>query len=199
MSGYDSAVIGLEIIEHPDLLDLPRTVRLVFIEALVWSRAHLTNGAISRTALRRLTDEEDPERAARQLVKVKRWRTTPNGWQIIGFGDELGQDSAEKVRQRRADNAERMRDFRARKRASNAARNAARAPTDRPTDLPNDSVGSREEDGSASGQEPGPAVREGDSVECRDYLRHQSSHVFMEGRGFVCLACDAQAREAVPA
>lgn len=71
--------------DDPGLLTLSRTVRLVHIEAIVWSCRHLTDGHIPRHALRRLTDEPDAEAAAAELVTAGIWAETATGWQIVNF------------------------------------------------------------------------------------------------------------------
>src|SRR5512142_634797 len=101
MSSYDAAIIDTEILEHPDLLDLPRGARLLNIEAIVWSRLHHTDGRIPRQALRKLTDEPDPVAAARLLTSAGRWVMTDIGWMIVDFLEK--QWSAEKVRAKRED------------------------------------------------------------------------------------------------
>jgi hypothetical protein len=59
-SSYESALVDVAMIEDPRLLTLPRGVRLLYLEALVWSKAHLTDGFIPALALGRLTDQLDP-------------------------------------------------------------------------------------------------------------------------------------------
>jgi hypothetical protein len=99
MSSYDAAIIDTEIIEHPDLIALPRNVRLVHIEALVWSKLHHTDGSIPALSLRRLTDEPEYMEAARLLVDAGLWRSSATGWSIVGFLDK--QWSAERVKHKR--------------------------------------------------------------------------------------------------
>lgn len=104
-SAYDSAVVDTALIEDERLLTLPRGVRLLHLEALVWSKARLTDGEIPRGALRRMTDEDDPETAADQLVASGMWEATPKGWTI----DYRGQMDRERV-ERRIESARKARD-----------------------------------------------------------------------------------------
>jgi hypothetical protein len=74
--------------DDPVLLKLPRGVRLLHIEALVWCNGHGTDGRVTLVALRRITDEPDPELAAKELVEAGKWSTTEDGWEIVGFLDD---------------------------------------------------------------------------------------------------------------
>jgi hypothetical protein len=105
MSFLFAALVDTAITEDPRLVLLPRGVRYAHIEAIVWCRLHLTDGAIPRHMLRRLSDEPDTDEAARQLVDSGLWETTKTGWQIVGFTDT--QMSAERVRGRQAKASER--------------------------------------------------------------------------------------------
>ena len=101
MSSYDAALVSTAMIEHPDLLELPRGVRYLYVEALIWSRLHHTDGAIPRHMPRHFSDEPDPDAAAAALVEAGRWAATTSGWTIVGFEDT--QMTAERVAKRRAD------------------------------------------------------------------------------------------------
>jgi hypothetical protein len=98
-SSYDAALVDVAMIEDHRLLTLPRGVRLLHLEALVWSKAHLTDGYIPAAALNRLTDEPDAHLAAKQLARVGMWDMTDAGWRIRDFLDT--QMSAERVRAKR--------------------------------------------------------------------------------------------------
>ena len=84
-SSYDSAVVDTAMIEDARLLVLPRGVRLLYFEALVWAKLRRTDGLIPRAALPRMTDEPDPADAADRLVQVGLWEAVPGGWQIVNF------------------------------------------------------------------------------------------------------------------
>lgn len=96
MSRLDKALIGFDSLEDPRLLDLDRGVRLLHIEALVWSARHRTDGVITRGGLRWLTDEADAALAAAQLVSAGLWTSTDDGWQIVDYTREQisAQDAA---------------------------------------------------------------------------------------------------------
>jgi hypothetical protein len=168
MSGYDSALIGLEISEHPVLLALPRGIRLLALEAWIWSCARHTDGMIPAAALPRLTDEPDPEKAAAELVRVHQWEMTAEGWRIVGFLDH--QDSAEDVRKKREQQREYSKRYRdkvaaraagedSRRPSRKDSRQAART-TDRTTDRREE--GSKEEwlggDRAGDGASPPPPL-----------------------------------------
>jgi hypothetical protein len=123
-SSYDSALVDVAMIEDPKMLTLARGIRFLHLEALVWCKAHLTDGFIPAAALNRLTDEPDPQEAAKELVKVGLWNLTAEGWTIIGFTDT--QMSAQRVREKRQASRERYdkwQQSQSPKRVSNAAAN----------------------------------------------------------------------------
>ena len=95
-SSYDSALIDTALIEDPRLLVLPRGVRLVHLEAMVWAKLRRTDGFLPVGSLTRMTDEPEPQRAAELLVKSTLWEAIDGGWQIAGFTDS--QMSAERVK-----------------------------------------------------------------------------------------------------
>ena len=77
--------VGEEFLGDPVLLGLPRGVRLLSVEALVWSNQQGTDGRIPRHMLPHLTDEPDAEVGASQLVVVGKWAATEAGWEIVRF------------------------------------------------------------------------------------------------------------------
>jgi hypothetical protein len=104
-SSYDSALVDVAMIEDPRLLALERGARLLHLEALVWSKAHLTDGFIPARAIARLTDEPDPRQAAGALVDAGLWTMTDAGWRLIDFLET--QMSAARVRAKRQSSRER--------------------------------------------------------------------------------------------
>jgi hypothetical protein len=94
-------------LDAPRFVTLPRGVRLMHVEALVWCNRFGTDGAIPRHALRRLTDEDDVDLAAKLLVDVEAWAVTDEGWQIVDF--LRNQRSAEDVERTAALNRARQR------------------------------------------------------------------------------------------
>lgn len=95
------------ITDNPRLLALPRGVRLVHIEGIVWSCRHETDGRIPRHVLRKVTDEPDPEDAATTLVDAGLWKVVDDGWEIVGFLED--QRSSEDIAKTRAAALERQR------------------------------------------------------------------------------------------
>ena len=153
-SSYDSALVDVAMIEDPRLLKLPRGVRLLHLEALVWCKAHLTDGFIPAGALHRLTDEPDADKAARELVKVNLWSLTAEGWTIVGFTDT--QMSAQRVREKRQASRERYDKWQqshSPKRVSNAAANDPARPAP-----PARKGGGQVGGGNGAGPEPAPAA-----------------------------------------
>jgi hypothetical protein len=113
--------VGDDWCDRPDLLAVSRSTRLLALEALVWSNRHLVDGMVPRTALRRLTDHEDPIAAAAELVAAGVWAETDGGWQI----DVSDQATAADVRHQQALRRERQARWLAGKR--NASRDASSA------------------------------------------------------------------------
>jgi hypothetical protein len=118
------------MIEDPRLVVLPRGIRLLAIEALVWSKLHQTDGYLPRAAVVRMTDEPEPLQAAEQLEEAGIWEPAEGGgWQIVGFTDT--QMSAARVRQKRDGAKVRYDEWLARedaKRVGNAVGNGAAPP-----------------------------------------------------------------------
>ena len=47
--------------DHPDIIAVSRSARLLHLEALLWSLAQNQDGAIPARALGRITDADDPQ------------------------------------------------------------------------------------------------------------------------------------------
>lgn len=111
--------------DNPGLLQLERGVRLLFVEGLVWSNRHSTDGDLPRFALAKITDEPDAELAAKRLVEAHLWADTADGWRIVDFLEQ--QPSRAAVEKERKLKAERQRRWRESKGAStDASRNGLR-------------------------------------------------------------------------
>ena len=92
--------VGGDDLDAPDFVTLPRGVRLMHLEALVWCNRFGTDGKIPTHALRRLTDEDDIHLAAKMLTDIDLWRQVEDGWQIVDF--LTNQPSADDVARTRA-------------------------------------------------------------------------------------------------
>ena len=79
------AKLSDDFCDHPILLGLPRGVRLLHVEATVWSCKHETDGAIPSAAPPRFTDEPDVDIAVAALVEVGLWEVAERGWQLVDF------------------------------------------------------------------------------------------------------------------
>lgn len=77
--------IGDGFIDEPSILVLSRDARLLYIECLVWSNRHGTDGAIPSYVLRRITDADDPMSCVRALVDAGKWVETDDGWETVDF------------------------------------------------------------------------------------------------------------------
>jgi hypothetical protein len=92
--------------DDPTLLALPRGVRLLHVEATVWSCKHETDGVIPRHVLTRITDEPEPEQAAGHLVAAGLWAAADTGYEVVDF--LVNQRSAEEVETSRANSRHRQ-------------------------------------------------------------------------------------------
>ena len=72
-------------IDDPVLLGLPRGVRHLYVEGIVWSCKHETDGRIPRHVLARITDEPEPHEAAGHLVAASLWHATDDGYEVVDF------------------------------------------------------------------------------------------------------------------
>jgi hypothetical protein len=93
--------------DSPAMLALERSHRLVYVEALTWACRQLTDGLLPAAALRRLTDDPDPDAAASALVAAGLWSPVEQGWRITDF--EKTQSKAADVMEARREARERMR------------------------------------------------------------------------------------------
>lgn len=96
---------------RPDILALSRDARLLHIEALGWSNEQLTDGYIPAAVLRKITDAENPEPLITELVEHGLWSDAPDGGWFVEWTD---QETAERVKARRAERAEIQRRYRER-------------------------------------------------------------------------------------
>jgi len=195
-SSYDSALIDTAMIEDARMLALPRGIRLVHVEALVWAKLRRTDGFIPRGALPRMTDEADPIDAAERLVGAGLWESAANGWQIVGFTDmQLSREQVErkvqlarKARDRYEErHPDRPRRGKRGKDGTDASDEASRDATDLPTaSLParGRQVGRKEAaaDGPAAGGPPplcdkcGLYFIDEDAHECHPSLSSEVAH-----------------------
>jgi hypothetical protein len=94
--------------QDPQLLRLPRGVRLLYVEGLAYCAQQLTDGFIADYMLRKITDEPDPEAAAAVLVEGELWESTQqgrdSGWNVREY--LTTQSSREDVERSRAMSAE---------------------------------------------------------------------------------------------
>lgn len=95
------------ITDMPAMLALPRGVRLMHLEGIVWACRHETDGQIPRHVLGKPTDEPDAIEAAGTLVDAGLWLTLGDGWEVAGFLDH--QRSADDISRSRELTNERQR------------------------------------------------------------------------------------------
>jgi hypothetical protein len=86
--------------DDPALLQLPRGLRLLYVEALCWSAKQETDGRLPAYVVARITDEPDPLAGMAELVRVDLVQELADGgWLLTRFEDE--QISAEEMSVRR--------------------------------------------------------------------------------------------------
>jgi hypothetical protein len=103
--------IGDDFNGRADLLEVSRSARLLHVEALVYCNQQLRNGALPRGALRRITDAEDPDLDAKQLVDAGVWQEVATGW-LLDWAD---QEDADEVKARKEHRAAKQKRYRERK------------------------------------------------------------------------------------
>jgi hypothetical protein len=189
-SSFDSALVDTAAIEDPRLVVLPRGVRLLAVEALVWSKLHRTDGFLPRAAVLRMTDEPAPWQAADKLAEAGVWEGTDDGWSIVGFTDS--QMSAERVRAKQEDARKRYdtwQESHRGKRVGNGVTNDSARPAP-PAFKGKGQVGG----GVAAGLEAAAAAFEGETTDsaetiaCHDFTGHQSYHR-LSGKEWGCSLC----------
>lgn len=127
--------------DDPIFLGLPRSARLLHVEALSYTLRHDGTGLIPSPALARITDDEHAAASVAALVDAGLWEVAPGGWRVVWLLDQqMGSDEIarrrefnrvrqERLRRHRADDhsicdAERCKVLLSRNAASNASRNA---------------------------------------------------------------------------
>lgn len=99
--------------DHPDLLDVSRSARLLHVEALVYSNRHGNDGRFRRSLVARMTDAEDWPDLVDELVKRDVWADVGDNLLQIDWS-AWGQEPADAVRERREANAKVNREYRER-------------------------------------------------------------------------------------
>lgn len=100
--------------DHPVLLGLPRGVRLLHVEAIVWACKQETDGEIPAGAVARFTDEPHPEQGVELLVDSGMWEPTASGYRIVGFlTEQRSKQEIDASREMAARRQERLRRHRA--------------------------------------------------------------------------------------
>ena len=95
----------------PEFLGVPRSERLLLVEMYIWANRLERDGRVPFTALRRLSDIEEPETAVK-LLEEAGMLDIDDGMAILDWSD---QDSAEDVQERRAYRAGVQKKYRKRK------------------------------------------------------------------------------------
>lgn len=96
---------------HPKWLALPKGARALWITAGSWSSAQLSDGFVPKSAL---TFLDGTTREAAALVTSGLWEIVPGGWQFHDW--QAYQPTRETVTARREASAQRLREWRERKR-----------------------------------------------------------------------------------
>lgn len=188
-SSFDSALVDTATIEDPRLVVLPRGVRLLAVEALVWSKLHRTDGFLPAPAVLRMTDEPDPWQAAARLAEAGVWEAKGDSWQIVGFTDS--QMSAARVLEKQQAariRYDRWQESQGAKRVGNGVTNDSARPAP-PARKGRGQVGG---DGAAALEGAAVASEVEDSAEtvaCQDYSRHQSHHHRSSSGVWQCDVC----------
>jgi hypothetical protein len=99
----------------PKIVGVSWQAQMLYMRAIMWSCAVLSDGSVPAGALHGLAQYIDfPEKAADELVEAGLWRVTRYGWRFPPQTWTRWQETSEEIAERRASNAERLRRFRAR-------------------------------------------------------------------------------------
>ncbi len=96
--------------DDAQLNSVSRSARHLNTEALCWCNKHLTDGALPAHMLRRITDADDPNADATELVNAGFWTKTADGWDV----DWADQQTAAEVKAERLRKAKNKADYDAR-------------------------------------------------------------------------------------
>lgn len=101
--------------DDPCLIQLPRAVRLLHIEAMIWCNRYNTDGILTELSIRRFSDQPNLPNAIGRLVKIGLWEPLidPAGWLLVNFLDD--QPSAAEVISKRRTAADRQAKYQASK------------------------------------------------------------------------------------
>lgn len=95
------------ILDHPKVLMAGEDAGNLFIRSIIWCNKHLTDGFIPHEACTIFTRKRDWRKHVAALLRVGLWAETEGGYRIRGFLEHNA--SAEEVKQKREDAAERQR------------------------------------------------------------------------------------------
>jgi hypothetical protein len=73
--------------DHPKVIEAGPEAAWLYVAALCYSSAKLTDGAIPTALVGRLTAHRGGERLAERLVAVGLWERAPSGYQVHDYGD----------------------------------------------------------------------------------------------------------------
>lgn len=94
------ALMSDDLLLQLEAAGLSRDARLLYVEGIVHCATALSDGAIN-VRLARLSDADDVDGCARELVEAELWRETSRGFEVCDYLDH--QQSAEEVERKRAD------------------------------------------------------------------------------------------------
>jgi hypothetical protein len=95
--------VGDDHFDRLEVMQLTRSARLLGLEATVFSNRMLLDGDVPRAALRRITDSDDVEADAAELVAAGLWEPKGDGWSIVDFlKDQPSRAHVEAIRAARA-------------------------------------------------------------------------------------------------
>lgn len=116
------ARIDDSILDHPKILMAGEEAADLFIRSIIWCNKHLTDGHLPHEACTNLTRKRSYRKQIAALVRVGLWEEVEGGYRIRGFLEH--NDSAEEVKRKRRDAAERQAKSRAARTAQAATGHA---------------------------------------------------------------------------
>jgi hypothetical protein len=100
--------------QDPRLQRLSRDTRLLYVEGLAYCAQQLTDGFIADYMLRKITDSQDADHAAQELVDGGVWELADQdrdkGWSVVGYLEsQSSREDVEKARKLSAETTARSR------------------------------------------------------------------------------------------
>jgi|JI9StandDraft_1071089.scaffolds.fasta_scaffold44891_3 hypothetical protein len=120
--------------DHPKVIDAGPLASWLFVCGLAYCSRQLTDGFIPTGQVRRLADVERPDELVNTLIRVGMWQKVDGGYQVHDYLDY--QPSADEVKRKRGEAADRMRKLRSQEVRANISGTSQEVRQPRPVPVP---------------------------------------------------------------